>query len=61
MATTNSSDSRKARMMLQLTRAVVYAILIFLSVMCLFSFYMLIINATRSNADLQGGFQLHNI
>lgn len=54
----NTYDSRKARHMLQASRTVVYAILIFLSAMCLFSFYMLIINATRSNADLQGGFQL---
>lgn len=45
-------------MMLQASRAVVYAILIFLSFMCLFSFYMLIVNSTRSNADLQGGFRL---
>ena len=44
--------------MLMTSRFVVYTILVFLSVMCLFSFYMLIINATRSNADLQGGFQL---
>lgn len=58
MERTNSSDSRKARLMLQCSRIVVYAILIFLSAMCLFSFYMLIINATRSNADLQGGFRL---
>ena len=58
MARTNSSDSRRARLMLNISRAVVYAILIFLSAMCLFSFYMLIINSTRSNADLQGGFQL---
>ena len=58
MAKTNSSESRQAKRMLMLTRFVVYAILIFLSVMCLFSFYMLIINATRSNADLQGGFRL---
>ena len=58
MARTNSSDSRQAKLMLQITRAVVYIILIFLSAMCLFSFYMLIINSTRSNADLQGGFQL---
>ena len=58
MAKTNSSESRQARRMLMLTRAVVYAILIFLSIMCLFSFYLLFINATRSNADLQGGFQL---
>ena len=55
---TNSSDSRKARAMLTVSRIVVYAILIFLSFLCLFSFYMLIINATRSNADLQGGFRL---
>lgn len=58
MAKTNSSDSRQARLMLRLTRAVVYAILIFLAFMCLFSFYMLIVNSTRSNADLQGGFRL---
>jgi hypothetical protein len=31
--------------MLFLTRAVVYAILIFLSILCLFSFYLLIVNA----------------
>jgi len=53
-----SADSRKARRMLQASRFVVYLILIFLSFMCLFSFYMLIINATRSNADLQGGFRI---
>lgn len=58
MANKNTSDSRKARTMLAVTRGVVYAILVFLTLMCLFSFYMLIINATRSNADLQGGFRL---
>ena len=54
----NTYDGIKAKRMLRASRAVVYAILIFLSFMCLFSFYMLIINATRSNADLQGGFRL---
>ena len=54
----NDRDSRRAKAMLTLSRVVVYAILIFLSFLCLFSFYMLIINATRSNADLQGGFRL---
>lgn len=58
MANVNTSDSIKARRMMTLTRIVVYAILIFLSAMCLFSFYMLIINATRSNAELQSGFTL---
>ena len=54
----NTSDSRKAKAMLTLSRAVVYIILVFLTILCLFSFYMLIINSTRSNADLQGGFRL---
>lgn len=34
----------------------VHAILIFLSFLCLFFFYILIINSTRSHADLQKGF-----
>ncbi len=54
----NSYDSRKAKVMLTLSRIVVYAILIFLSILCLFSFYMLFVNATRSNSDLQSGFRL---
>lgn len=41
-----------------IVRLVVYLILIFLTVLCLFSFYMLIINTTRSNAQLQSGFAL---
>lgn len=58
MANKSTSDSRKAKAMLTVTRAVVYVILVFLTLLCLFSFYMLIINSTRSNADLQGGFRL---
>ena len=58
MKKTIASESRQARLMLQISRAVVYAILVFLTVICLFSFYMLIINSTRSHADLQGGFRL---
>ncbi len=54
----NSYDSRKAKVMLTASRIVVYAILIFLSVLCLFSFWMLFVNSTRSNAGLQSGFQL---
>ena len=33
-----------------------YVVLIFLSFLCLFFFYSLIVNATRSHADLQKGF-----
>ena len=53
----NSTDSRKARAMLTVSQVLVYVLLIFLSVLCLFSFYMLIVNASRTNADLQGGFK----
>lgn len=51
-------DSRKAKIQLTISRVVVYAILVFLAILSLFSFYMLFVNATRSNADLQGGFRL---
>jgi multiple sugar transport system permease protein len=37
---------------------VVYAILFFLTALCLFFFYLLIVNSTRSNAQLQAGFRL---
>ena len=48
--------SKKGRTRLLVLRVIVYAILIFLSVLCLFSFYLLIVNASRSNAQLQAGF-----
>lgn len=54
----NNADSRSAKISLTVSRGLVYLFLIFMSVLCLFSFYMLIINATRTNADLQGGFRL---
>ena len=58
MTNKKSADSRRARLQMTLLRAVVYFILIVLTILCLFSFYMLIINATRSNAQLQGGFAI---
>ncbi len=54
----NNAKNTKGRVLLMISRVVVYAILIILAGMCLFSFYMLIINATRSNAQLQAGFTL---
>lgn len=38
------------------TKIVAYTLLTLLSFMCLFFFYILIINSTRSHADLQKGF-----
>ena len=39
-----------------LRNVIAHIVLIILSFMCLFFFYILIINATRSHADLQKGF-----
>ncbi len=54
----DNRENRKGRIQLIVARTVAYIIMIFLAVMCLFSFYMLIINATSSNAQLQAGFTL---
>ena len=51
-------EAKRAVIQLTVLRIVVYAILIFLSVLCLFSFVMLFINASRSNGQLQAGFTL---
>ena len=51
-------ENTKGRIQLILARTVAYVILIFLAFLCLFSFYMLIINSTRSNFQFQSGFTL---
>ena len=52
------SDNTRGLVQLTILRIVVYAILIFLCALCLFFFYLMIINATRSNAQLATGFTL---
>ena len=39
-------------------RAIAYTVLVLISFFCLFWFYVLFINATRSNGELQSGFTL---
>ena len=51
-----NKENTKGRLMMFGARFVAYFILIFLTILCLFSFYMMIINASRSNAELQAGF-----
>lgn len=51
-------EAKRAVIQPTVLRIVVYVILIFLSVLCLFSFVMLFINASRSNGQLQAGFTL---
>ena len=53
-----NSENTKGKILMLIARIVVYTILIFLAVLCLFSFYLLIINSSRSNFQLQGGFTL---
>ena len=54
----DNRENTKGRIQLIAARTVAYIILIFLALMCLFSFLMLIINATRDNNQLQAGFTL---
>ena len=51
-------DNLSYRFSLNLSRALAYIFLVFVTILSLFSFYLLIINATRSNAELQAGFTL---
>ena len=53
-----NKENTRGRIQLIAARTVAYAILIFLAALCLFSFVMLIINASRSNNQLQAGFTL---
>lgn len=52
------SDNAKGKLKLTILRIIVYAILVFLVFLCLFFFYLMIVNASRSNAQLATGFTL---
>ena len=52
------NDDTRGLIKLTVLRVIVYAILIFLTLLCLFFFYLMIINSTRSNAQLNTGFTL---
>ncbi|MDO4197535.1 MAG: carbohydrate ABC transporter permease [Erysipelotrichaceae bacterium] len=48
------NQNKKAEFKLLIMRTLSYACLIFLSLLCLFFFYLMILNASHSNAELQG-------
>ncbi len=58
MTRQNSADylSKKGRIMLFISRFFVYLVLGFLTFLCLVFFYLLIVNSSRSNAQLNQGF-----
>ncbi|MBQ6075228.1 MAG: carbohydrate ABC transporter permease [Lachnospiraceae bacterium] len=52
------SGNTRGLIKLTVLRVIVYAILIFLCILCLFFFYLMLVNASRSNAQLATGFSL---
>ena len=52
------SDNTLGKIKLIVLRVIVYAILVFLTFLCLFFFYLMIVNASRSNAELATGFSI---
>ena len=57
-STRNLELSEKGRIGLNIHRMICYILLIFLCLLCLFFFYILIINATRTNTEIQKGISL---
>lgn len=55
---TKKKSDRKDKVMLNIQRTLCYIVLILLAILCLFSFYVLVINTTRSHPDIQKGFSL---
>ena len=51
-------ENNAAKVKLTVQRVLVYAFMIFLAFLCLFFFYLLFVNSTRSNAELKKGFTL---
>lgn len=54
----NRDQNRSYRFSLNLSRAVAYIFLAFVTLLSLFSFYLLIINSTRTDWELQAGFTM---
>ncbi|MBS7060478.1 MAG: carbohydrate ABC transporter permease [Eubacterium sp.] len=55
---TKKRSDRKDKVVLNIQRTLCYIVLILLAILCLFSFYVLVINTTRSHPDIQKGFSL---
>lgn len=55
---TKKKSDRKDKVVLNIQRTLCYIVLILLAILCLFSFYELVINTTRSHPDIQKGFSL---
>ena len=56
--TLGEKENQAAKVKLTVQRVLVYTFMIILTFICLFFFYLLFVNATRSHAELQSGFTL---
>lgn len=56
MVETNIAGRKNNGVSIHLRRVIAYAVLIFITILCLFWFYVLFINASRSNSELKRGF-----
>ena len=54
----NTTNGTEKGLGIRARRVIAYAVLIIMTFLCLFWFYILFINSTRSNAQLTSGFQL---
>ena len=52
------SENTQGKVKLTVLRVIVYTILVFLTFLCLFFFYLMVVNASRSNAELATGFSI---
>ncbi len=50
-----NSENTASMVRLTIARVISYIFLVLLTILCLFFFYLLFVNATRSNADIQSG------
>ncbi len=53
-----TKENNAARAKLTIQRILVYTFMIILTIICLFFFYLLFVNSTRSHAELQAGFTM---
>lgn len=58
MVPTMNKRQKSSARSLRIRRGFCYAVLVILTVVCLFSFYLLLINTTRAHVDIQRGFSL---
>jgi len=56
MADSNGSGKVHGGLSIHARRTIAYIVLIFLSILCLFWFYVLFVNATRTNSQIAAGF-----